>query len=102
MTGKSGPLRRDVAVDHALEQSQRHIAAEHDGVVERPQVEARAERGPGFVAKAVDLAVADLVAAGLARPGAIAVDLALHFLNGGAVGAGEPLDRLGPRPSFGV
>src|SRR4051812_119459 len=95
-------MPRDVPVDHTLEQSQWHVAAEHDGVVERPEVEARAERRLRLVAQAVDLAVADLVAAGLAGPGAIAVDLALHLLDGRAVGAGEPLDRLRPRPAFRV
>ena len=46
--------------------------------------------------------MADLVAAGLARPGAIAVDFALDFLDRRAVGGGEPVDRLLPGPALGV
>src|SRR5436190_2149894 len=55
-----------------------------------------------MLAQAVDLAVADLVAAGLTGPGAIAVDLAGHLLGRGAVGFGEPSDRMVAGPALGV
>ena len=46
--------------------------------------------------------MADLVAAGLARPGAIAVDFGLDILERRSVGAGEPLDGVIARPALGV
>src|SRR5687768_11557820 len=81
---RSGRAAGDIGVDHPLEQSQRHVAAQHEGVVEGPEVETASERPPRLVAQPNDLAVADLVAAGLARPGAIAVDLALDLQIGRA------------------
>ena len=48
-----------------------------------------AQRGLGHAAQAVDFAMADLVAAGLARPCAIAVNFALHILQRRSVGAGK-------------
>ena len=47
------------------------------------------QRTASAAALADDFAVADLVAAGLARPAAIAVDLAGHFLGLGAVALDE-------------
>jgi hypothetical protein len=55
-----------VLVDVLGQHVHRHVAADHHRVVERLDVVARAERRLGLVALAVDLAVADLVAAGLA------------------------------------
>ena len=66
----------------------------------------KSKRGPsarsGEAAQPVDLAMADLVAAGLARPGAIAVDLALDVAARRAVGGREPLDRMVAGPALGV
>src|SRR5688500_5137536 len=96
----SGGALGDMRVDHPLEQSERDVAAEHQRIVERAEVETRAERLLGLFAQTDDLAVADLVAAGLAGPGAIAVDLALHLLDRRAVGCREPLDRMRPGPAL--
>src|SRR5262245_49669204 len=93
---------RDVSVDHAPEHGHRHVAAGDDRVVEGAQIVARPERGPRRIAQAIDGAVADLVAAGLAWPGAIAVDLALHFVGIGAVFAHEEVDALRARPALRV
>src|SRR3546814_8885391 len=46
--------------------------------------------------------MAHLVAAGLAGPGAISVDLALYFLDRRAVGGREPLDSVVAGPPLGV
>ncbi len=70
---------RDVAVDGPREHVERDVAAFDHRVVERPQVVGRAELGLGVRAQADDLAVADLVAAGLAGPRAVAIDLALRL-----------------------
>src|SRR4051812_45061794 len=84
----------NIGADHALQFGQRDVAAHHHRVVEGAQVEAGAQRRLGLAPQPDDLAVAHLVAAGLARPGAVAVDLALNLLAGRAVGGHEPLDGL--------
>src|ERR1700727_2195576 len=68
----SRPL--DEPIDHPVQHVQRHAAGGEQCIVEGAQVEAVAQRLLGLVAQRVDMKVADLVAAGLARPGAIAVD----------------------------
>src|SRR3546814_6646546 len=71
-------------------------------VVERLVVITLAERGLGLAAQSIDLVMAHLVAAGLAGPGAISVDLALYFLDRRAVGGREPLDSVVAGPPLGV
>src|SRR5262245_33041153 len=90
----------DEGVDVARQYDHRHTAALHDLVVELTEVELCAQGLLGLGAHAVDLAVADLVAAGLARPGAITIDFARHFLDARAVRGGEPVDRLLTRPAL--
>eukprot|EP00456_Euglypha_rotunda_P049875 TRINITY_DN40033_c0_g1_i1.p1 TRINITY_DN40033_c0_g1~~TRINITY_DN40033_c0_g1_i1.p1 ORF type:complete len:126 (+),score=3.62 TRINITY_DN40033_c0_g1_i1:198-575(+) len=46
--------------------------------------------------------MADLVTAGLTRPGAVAVHFTLHILYAGAVGGGEPVDGMVAGPALGV
>ena len=65
--GNSAFRRRDIVVDVLGEHVHRDVAALDHRVVEVAQVVARAERRLGPFALADDLAVADLVAAGLAR-----------------------------------
>ena len=60
------------------------------------------ERRLGALALADDLAVADLVAAGLAGPAAIAVDFARDFLGLRAVVVDEEADALLAGPALGV
>src|SRR5262249_11005196 len=62
----------------------------------------RSERGLRLVALTVDLAVADLVAAGLAGPRAVAIDFARDFLRVGSVHVDEERDRLLAGPALGV
>src|SRR4051812_29803122 len=71
-----GALRsRDEAVDHRLKQRHRHAPAQHHGIVEAAQVVFRAERRLRLFAQAIDLEMADLVAARLSRHRAVTVDL---------------------------
>src|SRR5205823_3065872 len=58
--------------------------------------------GLGLIAQTIDLVVTNLVAAGLARPRAIAVDFRRDFERVGAVAFDEEIDRLLPRPALGV
>src|SRR5688572_4728059 len=95
------PLR-DVAIDHARENRHRHIAAEHDGVVQRLDVVAGAEVRLGLASQPIDFAVPDLVAARLTRPRAVSIDFASHLFERGSVGLGEPADRLLARPAPGM
>ncbi|GIX18842.1 MAG: hypothetical protein KatS3mg120_0518 [Erythrobacter sp.] len=62
----------------------------------------RAQRALRPLALAHDLAVADLVAAGLPRPGAIAINLAGHLLGLGAIAFDKELPALFARPALGV
>src|SRR5688572_26563736 len=89
-----------MAFDDAAENGHRHVAAEHDRIVERLEVVAHAEIRLCLAPQPVDLAVPDLVAAGLTRPGAVAVDFAGDLLDRRSVGLGEPADRLLARPPF--
>src|SRR4029450_9587646 len=76
------------------EHVERHIAAEHDGIVECLEVETRAERRRRPFALTIDLAVPHLLAARLPGPRAIAVDLARDFQRVRSVDVDEELDRL--------
>lgn len=64
----STPSTTEILGDVAGEHVQRHVAAAEHGVVEVADIEALSEGAGGKVALPVDLAVADLVAASLARP----------------------------------
>src|SRR5690349_20260313 len=99
MSAFRGP---DVFVDVPGEHVERHVAAKDHRIVERLEVVLRAERDPGLLALAVDLAVADLVSAGLAGPRAIAIDLACHLDRIRAVALDEELHALLARPALGV
>src|SRR5689334_7999642 len=92
----------DIVVNVLRQYVERHIAAEHHGVVKRLQVVLRAERLDRLLALPVDLAVADLVAARLAGPGAIAIDLARYFDGIRSVDVDEELHALFPGPAFRV
>src|SRR5690349_6502503 len=72
----SGP---DVRVHVLRQHVERHVPAEHDRIVERPEVVPGAECRLRPLALPHDLAVAHLVAARLTRPGAVAVHLARHL-----------------------
>src|SRR5205823_4400322 len=73
------------------EHIERHISAEHDGVIERLQIELRAERLLREIALTIDLAVSDLVAARLTGPGTIAIDFARDLERIRSVGIDEKL-----------
>src|SRR4029079_3671985 len=96
------PRRADILIDILRQHVQRHVAAEDDGVVEGLEIELRSERGLRLVALPVDLAVADLVAARLPRPGAIPVDFARDFFWIRSVHVHEEADALLARPLLGV
>src|SRR5688500_181528 len=74
----SGPAER---FDRPRQHDHRHAAALHDHVVELTQVELRSERLLRLETQAVDLAVADLVAAGLSWPGAVTLHFARHLVD---------------------
>src|SRR5688572_30719623 len=65
----------DPLADHGPEDFERHITAEDDGIVERLDIEALAEARPRLLAQPDDLGMADLVAACLAGPDEITIDL---------------------------
>src|SRR5436190_22050697 len=94
--------RVDVLVDVGRQDVERHVAAEDDRVVERLQVVSRSERGLCPLALTVDLAVPDLVAARLARPRAVAIDLARNLLGVRAVDVDEKPHSLLAGPTFRV
>ena len=100
--GRSGAPLGDVSVDDPRQHDQRHVAVGDQGVVEPAEVEARAQSGLRRRPQAIDLAVADLVAAGLAGPGAIAINLALDVAARAAVGGREPVDGVLTRPPLGM
>ena len=70
--------------------------------MERPDVEAAAEPGPGLVAQPSDLELADLVGEGLARPGDVAVDLVDDVVLGQGGVVEHEVDRPLARPAEGV
>src|SRR4029079_14068946 len=92
----------NVLIDIPGKHVQRHVAAEDDGVVEALEIELRSERSLCLVALPVDLAVPDLVAARLPRPGAIPVDFARDFFWVRSVHVHEEADTLLERPLLGV
>src|SRR3954471_24037793 len=94
--------RPGVCLDILGQHVERHVAAEHHGVVKRLQVELSAQRRLRLVALTVDLAVADFVAARLTRPRAIAVDFARDLLRIRSVDVNEEADTLLARPALGV
>src|SRR5690606_6498331 len=96
----SGPGLGDVTVDVPGQHVHRHVAAEDDGIVESPQVVSPAKFAHRALALGDDRRMADLVAAGLARPGAVAVDLAFDFLALRAVALDEEVDRLCAAPAL--
>src|SRR5262245_9321896 len=67
----------DPTVDLRAQDGQRHGAVLEHAVVEEGVAEGRAHLGAGRVAQGQDLALAELVGQGLARPGDVAVDLVL-------------------------
>src|SRR6476469_3326260 len=98
--GRLGP--GDIFVDVFGEHVHRHVAAFDHCIVERLEVIFGAERRLRLVAQGDDGRMADLVAAGLAGPGAIAVDLARHFERVGAVDVDEIIDALLAGPALGM
>src|SRR6185436_19503233 len=103
LASSSSARRRPHVLVHVLrEDVEWHVAAEHDGVVERLQIELRSERRFRLLALAVDLAVADLVPSRLPGPRAIAIDLAGHFLGIRSVDVDEERNPLLARPALGV
>src|SRR5205085_2719959 len=84
----------DVAVDDGLHDGQRHAAGEQDRVVELADVEARAERDLRLVAQPQEGELAHHVAAGLARPDGVALDLLGGEAGRIAIDSGELLHRL--------
>src|SRR3546814_16142004 len=93
---------RDILVDILREHVERDVAALDDDIVEVAQVVARPQRRLGAAALADDLAMADLVAAGLAGPTAIAVDCAGDLQRVRHVAHDEEFDRFLARPALGV
>jgi hypothetical protein len=65
-----------------LQEVERDRAAGQQLVVERAQVEARAQRGGRLRPQLLDLQLADLVGQGLPRPDVVAVDLHLDVVLG--------------------
>jgi hypothetical protein len=58
----------------ALQNGERHAAAEQNVVVKRPDIETGAQRRPGTLAQFEDFQLANLVGQGLTRVGHIALD----------------------------
>jgi len=67
--------------DAARKDNHGHIPALDHRVIEPAQIELVTQRVLRLRPQAVDLAVPDFVSASLARPGAIAINLAAHFLD---------------------
>jgi hypothetical protein len=66
--------------DAAREDNHGHVTALDNRVIETAQIELVTQRVLCLRPQTVDLAVADFVSASLTRPGAIAINLAAHFL----------------------
>ncbi|PTM44139.1 hypothetical protein C8J24_3413 [Sphingomonas aerolata] len=93
------PARGDVPRDVAGQHVERDVAAREDRLIEVPHVEPRTQFGLGARALRDDLGLSDLVATGLTRPGAIALDLA-HRVAHRQSGRGDELaQRLFARPA---
>jgi len=100
--GSGRPRALDVARDVAGEHVERNVAAIDHRLVEVAQVVPAAERRLRPPPQRDDLGAADLVAAGLPGPGAVAVDLALR-VGARQTGRGDELgERLVARPALRV
>src|SRR4051794_3402777 len=99
-SSRLGP--RDVVVDVPGEHVHRYVAALDHRIVERAQVVFLTERRLRPVAQAVDGRVADLVAARLAGPTAIAIDFGRDLQRVRAVALDKEIDALLARPALGV
>src|SRR5688572_24494623 len=101
-----GPRSAEAALgpfsDDGRQDLERHVAAQQHRVVEALEVKAVAEAGARLLAQPDELVMADLVAAGLARPDDVAVDLALRGARVEPDGVDEIADRLVAAPAFGV
>src|SRR5690606_41021642 len=85
---------RDIFIDILCQHVERDVAALDDDIVEIAQIIFRAECRLRTPALADDFAVADLVSARLARPAAIAVDLACNFERVRSVALDEEADAF--------
>src|SRR5690606_5891495 len=99
-TGRSAPPARDIFIDILCQHVERDVAALDDDIVEIAQIIFRAECRLRTPALADDFAVADLVSARLARPAAIAVDLACNFERVRSVALDEEADAFLAWPAF--
>src|SRR5450755_5131329 len=96
-SGWRGHPRRQLA----RESGQGQGAVAEDGIVERPQVERRAVPLLDLGPQALDLALADPVGEGLARPADVAVRFD-HRIRLAEAGAAQEVDRALARPAQGV
>src|SRR5690606_28072011 len=93
-SGSAGLGLLDIAPDVLRHDVERRIAAEHHCVVESLEIVGIAQRLLRTDALSHDLAVADLVAARLPGPGAVAIDFACHFVGMRAIALDEELPAL--------
>ena len=77
---------RNIAVNNTAKHRHRHIARSDNRIIERLHIIAATKRLARAVAQQIDLGMADFVAAGLARPAAIAINLSLHLFHRRPIG----------------
>ena len=92
----------DIAPNVDPQHIERYVAAADYGLIKIAQIILCSQRRLGPLALGVDFALAHFVAAGLPRPGTIAVNLWREFSDAGAVGLSKPPLRLASAPAHGV